>query len=105
MNNIVTRTLTGLALTVSMCSATPSYAQNNSPACWKTNEVVEKLKERFKEQLIFYGVNVKGNVVSVYLNTETGTWTSVVTLPTGKTCLISAGNSGVFNEPLLGEEG
>ena len=39
----------------------------------------------------------RGNLVELFSNKDTGTWTITITLPGGPTCILSSGNSIVVD--------
>lgn len=64
------------------------------PTCLATfKELAEKLGEKYHEQPTSAGLTSAGEMLVVWA-TDTGeTWTISVTAPTGKTCIVSAGNN------------
>jgi len=60
--------------------------------CGKRADVVKALREQFGESPIGQGLSNTGVVAEVFLGPQ-GTWTIVATTPTGKSCLIGAGQS------------
>ncbi len=71
--------------------APPTHAQ--APNCAQRHQVVERLTSRFGEIRQSIGIARNSGVVEVYASTETGTWTIVVTLPNGMSCLVASGQS------------
>lgn len=61
--------------------------------CAPRENVVDQLSERFGEARQSIGMASQGRVVEMYASPETGTWTLTMTLPTGMTCIIGAGQS------------
>ena len=55
--------------------------------------MVERLNTRYGESRQSIGIGSNNSVVEVFASTETGTWTIVVTMPTGVACLVAAGQA------------
>ena len=70
---------------------TPPQAMQLAP-CGKREDVVKVLREKFGESPIGQGLSNTGVVAEVFRGPQ-GTWTIVATTPTGKSCLIGAGQS------------
>lgn len=62
----------------------------NSPVCTPHDRLVEHLSKSFGEAMTAAGVDGRGNLVQVFSSAE-GSWTIVVTIPGGPTCVMSAG--------------
>jgi hypothetical protein len=61
--------------------------------CAQRSQVVERLQTKYGESRKSVGLAAKNGVVETYASDESGTWTIVITLPNGMTCLVAAGNS------------
>lgn len=61
--------------------------------CAPYAEVVTVLSERYGETLQTIGVDGGGNLVAVWTNSGTGSWSITVSEPDMTTCLIGAGNA------------
>ncbi|GAB4231438.1 MAG: hypothetical protein Tsb0032_37640 [Kiloniellaceae bacterium] len=79
----------------------PAAAQ---PAtCGARDALLERLSARFEEQPVSLGVTATGSLLEV-LASPSGSWTIIVTIPNGPTCLVSSGE-GWRSAPLqLAEE-
>jgi len=60
-------------------------------ACHNRGTVKQHLSKNYKEKSIALGVANNGGVVELFTAKDGSTWTIVITLPTGPTCLIAAG--------------
>ena len=69
----------------------PAMAQQMP--CGPRDKVINGIAGKFGETRQSIGLHPRGSIVEVYANTETGTWTIVVTTPGGRSCLMSAGQS------------
>ncbi len=79
-----------IVLTALLALTTAASAQQN---CGPRAVVVEHLTENFGESRQTIGMGQDGQVVEVYASTETGSWTIIVTLPNGSSCLVAAGDA------------
>lgn len=68
----------------------PAAAQQQ-PACADRATIVERLQSRFGEVQTGSGLSATNGVVEVFASEATGSWTIIVTLPSGQSCLIAAG--------------
>lgn len=71
-----------------LISTIPAYA---AEACRPRAEFVVVAKEDHGEQLQSIALTPNQNVLEVYANTQTGTWTIFISKPTGISCYISSG--------------
>ena len=62
-------------------------------ACGSRDEIVAKLSDEFDEKRVGMGLGHDGQVVEVYASGDSGSWTMLVTFPTGQTCLYGAGEA------------
>ena len=77
-----------------------------APVCNQREVAVAGLEHRFGEAPIWRGLNGKGNVVELWVNPETGSWTYLLSPPDGRSCFIDQGSfwEGVdFAPPAQGE--
>jgi len=82
----------GVGATLAMSS--PALAQTApNTNCAPRQAVVERLGARYGESRQSIGIGSNNSVVEVFASTETGTWTIVVTMPTGVSCLVAAGQA------------
>jgi hypothetical protein len=70
-------------------------AQNAQAAetCGERQAVIAQLQARYGETRQAIGLGGNNAVMEVFASAETGSWTILVTLPTGRTCLIAAGEA------------
>lgn len=76
------------------CTALASFtpAANAAP-CAERAQVVEALTERFGEDLYGNAVSRTGEILEIYSNASSETWTILVTLPDrGLSCLVASGS-------------
>ena len=72
-------------------SAVPAAAQGN--VCGQREMIVQRLLEQYGETRQSMGLQRNNGVVEVFASAESGTWTILVTLPNGMTCLVAAGEA------------
>ncbi len=69
----------------------PAMAQQQQMACAERGALVGQLQEKYNEQA--QGVGLTGNgAVMELLTSDKGTWSLIVTMPNGKSCLIATGD-------------
>lgn len=78
-------------LALALLAAGPAAAQGQN--CGPRAQVVPYLAAQFGESVQSMGMAANGQVAEVWANTETGSWTFTVTLPTGMICLMASGTS------------
>jgi len=61
-------------------------------ACGDRGSIAEKLDDGYSEQPVAMGLSTDGSVIEVFAST-TGTFTIVVTQPTGMSCILVTGGS------------
>lgn len=61
--------------------------------CAPRERVITQLAERFGETRQSIGIESNNSVVEVFASNETGSWTIILTLPNGLSCLVAAGES------------
>ena len=75
----------------------PASAQN---ACAPRVDIVEKLKEKYGEDQRGLGLGGKKSVIELWSSEKTGTWTIVMTRPSGVTCILAAGDTWMEAPPV-----
>lgn len=78
----------GIAALTALAAAYPAQAQNK---CGARPDLVRELAQSYEERSIGIGWDNRGGVVEVFSSSDGATWTIVVTLPNGMSCLIAAG--------------
>jgi hypothetical protein len=89
--------LTGILTAVAILtfSPIPADAQNIPTSCGVRTDVVAHLDKKFGEQRNNMMLDARGNLVELFSNLDTGSWTLTVTIPDGPTCVLSSGESFV----------
>ncbi len=68
--------------------ATPAGAQT---VCGEHSKFVEMLGAKYAEKSVAMGLTSTGAVIEVLISDE-GTWSILLTYPTGSTCMVAAGD-------------
>ena len=64
-----------------------------SPKCAARDTVIEQLAARYGESRHGIGLAANNAVMELFASDETGTWTILITLPNGLTCLVASGEN------------
>ena len=78
-----------IALAVS-CTALPAFAET---VCAVRQQILESLRMEYYEAPRGLGMANDGNVIELLSSREGKTWTLLVTMPGGISCVIAAGES------------
>lgn len=77
------------AICAALIAGTPAAAQTRQ--CAERERVVERLAGTYGESRQSIGLAANNQVMEVFANLESGSWTVTVTLPSGMTCLVASG--------------
>jgi hypothetical protein len=85
-----------LAVTSCGAGSAPAFAQE-APApqqqvCKKRSELIEVLAKKFGETQQSFGLQNDTRVLEIYASAS-GSWTAILTLPNGKSCVVAAGQA------------
>lgn len=86
--------LAGVVLLSGVFGSVSAYSQSTS-SCGVRADIVAHLDKKFGEQRNNMMLDADGNLVEMFSNLETGSWTLTVTKPDGPTCVMSDGESFV----------
>lgn len=87
--------LIALALPHGVANATAMQGNN----CGSRNTVLDYLSVKYSEKPVTMGVAANGSLIEVLSSRKGATFTIIVTVPDGKTCMVAAGEGW---EDLLG---
>lgn len=79
-----------------MMLATQHAFAQQARNCAPRDSVLERLSSRYGESRQSVGLASNNAVIETFASLETGTWTIVVTLNNGMTCLMAAGQGFEF---------
>lgn len=87
--------LTGAALaSTALISAAHAQTGPANPPCSPRASIIERLTTKYAEQAIAIGMASNGGVVEVLAaEAKGGTWTIIVTMPNGISCLLATGQN------------
>ena len=74
-----------------LLSAAPADAQQLQ--CSQRAIVLTTLSDKYAEKPVAMGLASNGGVLEVLSNNEGGTWTIIVTMPNGVSCMVAAGEN------------
>jgi hypothetical protein len=89
-SRLLTFAVLGSALAAALSGAAPAKAEE-SRQCRDRADVLKHLGAKYKEAPVAVGVTSTGGLIEVLSSGEDGTWTIIVTAPTGLSCLMAAG--------------
>ncbi len=75
-----------------LSTALPALAAYG-PTCGERATIIDRLGAEFEEATVAAGVDNGGRLVEVLASNDGATWTILVTMPEGPTCLVAAGES------------
>ncbi|MEH6523124.1 hypothetical protein [Sulfitobacter sp.] len=78
------------ALFLATTTSAKAQAQQN---CGPRASVIKKLAEKYGETRQSVGIGSNNAMVEVFASDDTGSWTILVTRPTGVTCLVASGQA------------
>jgi hypothetical protein len=82
-----------LPMTFGFLIATLAFAPAQAQMiCGQHTDVISKLKNNYEEQPVGMGLSTDGGLIEIY-SSENGTWTILITRPSGVSCLVAAGDS------------
>ena len=87
----ITAAATALAIAAPALIATDADAQGR--VCAKRDKLVAELAKSHGETRQSVGLQRNNGVIETFANVETGSWTIIVSLPTGVSCLVAAGEA------------
>lgn len=88
-----TQLLRSFLMSAGLIAATlASMPANAQMVCGQHTDVISKLKNSYEEQPVGMGLSTDGGLIEIY-SSENGTWTILITRPSGVACLVAAGDS------------
>lgn len=91
MSNYTKKMLLALSVGIVGMIFTMEATRANPANCAKRAEMVTKLNERFGESRQSVGLTPGGQALELFAHPETGTWTILLTLPNGTSCMMASG--------------
>jgi hypothetical protein len=81
-----------LAAVCVVLAGSPATAQQR-PACTDRSNVLSHLSTRYSETPVAMGVANNGGVIEILSSKSGKSWTIILTMPNGMTCMIAAGEN------------
>lgn len=101
MNRLKSLILSCLLGAVTAAGLSGAAAAQQAANCGPREAVVARLQQSFGETRQSIGLGANNALMEVFASEQTGTWTITVTLASGTTCLIAAGQAfETLTEPL-----
>ncbi len=74
--------------------------------CAPHQDILDFLQRKYEEVVISSAVHYNGGLVETVVNKETGTWSTLLTMPMRSTCIVASGTGwrAVVPKEILGEE-
>lgn len=93
--------IAGLILSVVASSGNAVAAQPTQNSCTDRGSALSHLSKNYQEQPVAMGLASSGGVVEVLTNDKGSSWSIIVTLPTGVTCLVASGEGWEALQPII----
>ncbi len=90
---ILTIAAAGFLFVGAMSVAPSPAAAAAQPVCAKHAEVVKQLGGQHAESQVALGLAANGGVVEIYSTEDGATWTMVITMQNGITCMMASGEA------------
>lgn len=87
------RAVLAIVLGLTMTTGFAPVAQAQGASCADRKLIVERLSNKYGETRQSAGLNQNNGMVEVFASNETGTWTILITMPNGMSCLMAAGKA------------
>ncbi len=90
-----TAVLGGLAATALAVALVVGFRATASAqsVCTTRAEVTKQLDSRYSEAPVAIGLAESGGVIEVFATTDGSTWTIIITMPDGTSCMMAAGEA------------
>jgi len=92
MKSILTRLMAVMVLGSTALGIQPAVAQTRM-VCGDRGKIISHLESKYGETRRSIGLAQGQGIFEVYASDESGTWTIVLTKPSGRTCLMAAGEA------------
>lgn len=93
IRDVLTGGAGALVLAALLAGSAAQPVQAQGAVCAARDDVVERLRQKYGESRRGIGLLQDQRVVEIWTSEKSGSWTIVVTLPDGSTCLLAAGEN------------
>ena len=76
-----------------------SNANSQGLTCAPRTGIIENLKNKYEESPVAMGLVHNGGVIEIFATKTGDTWTAIITMPDGMTCMVTSGESWEFLPP------
>lgn len=80
-----------MLLIATLAMAAFASSAQATPACGRRDDILAQLSDRYREAPVGIGVAGNGGLIELLTASTGATWTLLITLPNGPTCLVAAG--------------
>lgn len=80
-----------LAAALAACLAMPAAAQ---VVCADYSALAQRLAGKYGESIVFAGLRGENQLWQLWMNADTGTWTTIYVTPSNLACVIATGTAG-----------
>ena len=98
-------TLAAAALAAGFTLAAHPAAAAGQPQCTPRDAVLKRLSSEYAEAPVALGLSSNGGIVEVLTSGEGNTWTIIITMPNGVSCMVAAGEYWEGLEPVVKDAG
>ena len=88
-----------------MAAAAPQAYAQSSPNCAPREVLAGKLFDKYGEERTAGGLQSANRLVEIFSSAATGSFTILITLPSGQSCVVFAGENWLEFEPTEGPVG
>jgi hypothetical protein len=94
--------IAGLVLSVVASSGNAALAQQNTQkSCTDRTTALSHLSKNYQEEPVAIGLATSGGIVEVLTNDKGSSWSIILTMPTGVTCLVASGEGWQALQPIV----
>jgi hypothetical protein len=94
--------IAGLVLSVVASSGNAALAQQTTEkSCTDRSSALSHLSKNYREEPVAIGLASSGSIVEVLTNDKGSSWSIIVTMPTGVTCLVASGEGWQALQPIV----
>jgi hypothetical protein len=99
--HIIRGVLTGIGgavgLMLTLVYAMTPEASAQAAACQSRDSLMKLLEERYAEKPVAAGLEAGGRLIELFTSTDNESWTMVMTMPAGESCVMAVGKYWLEN--------
>lgn len=97
------RALSGAVAAVAAAGLLGLASPAKASPCGARDQIIKDLANAFQERRIAVGLIANGEILEIFVSPG-GTWTAVVSRPSGLACIVAAGEAWTWVQPAIGLE-